>query len=99
MIRRPPRSTHCISSAASDVYKRQVSTQSTWEPKGQAFTQSRKQLKGKPHLKNPLPLVAIVVTRSQVIKIKIEIRDNMKENFKKKYFLQVEFNQKNKSNS
>ena len=23
MIRRPPRSTHCISSAASDVYKRQ----------------------------------------------------------------------------
>eukprot|EP00825_Cyclidium_porcatum_P012885 TRINITY_DN16744_c0_g1_i2.p2 TRINITY_DN16744_c0_g1~~TRINITY_DN16744_c0_g1_i2.p2 ORF type:complete len:201 (+),score=39.72 TRINITY_DN16744_c0_g1_i2:93-695(+) len=30
MIRQPPRSTHCISSAASDVYKRQVSTQSTW---------------------------------------------------------------------
>eukprot|EP00826_Nyctotherus_ovalis_P061462 TRINITY_DN8750_c0_g1_i2.p1 TRINITY_DN8750_c0_g1~~TRINITY_DN8750_c0_g1_i2.p1 ORF type:complete len:223 (+),score=62.72 TRINITY_DN8750_c0_g1_i2:25-669(+) len=26
MIRRPPRSTHCISSAASDVYKRQVYT-------------------------------------------------------------------------
>ena len=26
MIRRPPRSTHCISSAASDVYKRQVRT-------------------------------------------------------------------------
>eukprot|EP00825_Cyclidium_porcatum_P041408 TRINITY_DN5432_c0_g1_i13.p2 TRINITY_DN5432_c0_g1~~TRINITY_DN5432_c0_g1_i13.p2 ORF type:complete len:170 (+),score=25.00 TRINITY_DN5432_c0_g1_i13:122-631(+) len=26
MIRRPPRSTHCISSAASDVYKRQVCT-------------------------------------------------------------------------
>ena len=25
MIRRPPRSTHCISSATSDVYKRQVS--------------------------------------------------------------------------
>eukprot|EP00826_Nyctotherus_ovalis_P003721 TRINITY_DN10766_c0_g1_i11.p1 TRINITY_DN10766_c0_g1~~TRINITY_DN10766_c0_g1_i11.p1 ORF type:complete len:145 (+),score=33.98 TRINITY_DN10766_c0_g1_i11:24-437(+) len=24
MLRRPPRSTHCISSAASDVYKRQV---------------------------------------------------------------------------
>eukprot|EP00825_Cyclidium_porcatum_P028949 TRINITY_DN31059_c0_g1_i2.p2 TRINITY_DN31059_c0_g1~~TRINITY_DN31059_c0_g1_i2.p2 ORF type:complete len:111 (-),score=21.94 TRINITY_DN31059_c0_g1_i2:4-336(-) len=24
MMRRPPRSTHCISSAASDVYKRQV---------------------------------------------------------------------------
>eukprot|EP00825_Cyclidium_porcatum_P012438 TRINITY_DN16493_c0_g1_i1.p1 TRINITY_DN16493_c0_g1~~TRINITY_DN16493_c0_g1_i1.p1 ORF type:complete len:226 (-),score=35.01 TRINITY_DN16493_c0_g1_i1:986-1663(-) len=31
MRRRPPRSTHCISSAASDVYKRQVSTQSTWD--------------------------------------------------------------------
>eukprot|EP00826_Nyctotherus_ovalis_P061832 TRINITY_DN8842_c0_g1_i10.p1 TRINITY_DN8842_c0_g1~~TRINITY_DN8842_c0_g1_i10.p1 ORF type:complete len:160 (+),score=64.58 TRINITY_DN8842_c0_g1_i10:22-480(+) len=27
MIRRPPRSTHCISSAASDVYKRQVSSE------------------------------------------------------------------------
>eukprot|EP00827_Trimyema_finlayi_P001667 TRINITY_DN169_c0_g1_i1.p1 TRINITY_DN169_c0_g1~~TRINITY_DN169_c0_g1_i1.p1 ORF type:complete len:191 (-),score=106.25 TRINITY_DN169_c0_g1_i1:87-659(-) len=31
MIRRPPRSTQSRSSAASDVYKRQVSTQSTWE--------------------------------------------------------------------
>eukprot|EP01015_Nassula_variabilis_P002186 TRINITY_DN11194_c0_g1_i1.p2 TRINITY_DN11194_c0_g1~~TRINITY_DN11194_c0_g1_i1.p2 ORF type:complete len:101 (+),score=45.17 TRINITY_DN11194_c0_g1_i1:1-303(+) len=30
MIRRPPRSTQSRSSAASDVYKRQVSTQSTW---------------------------------------------------------------------
>eukprot|EP00825_Cyclidium_porcatum_P003822 TRINITY_DN11773_c0_g1_i2.p1 TRINITY_DN11773_c0_g1~~TRINITY_DN11773_c0_g1_i2.p1 ORF type:complete len:164 (-),score=48.62 TRINITY_DN11773_c0_g1_i2:272-763(-) len=29
MIRRPPRSTHCISSAASDVYKRQIE-QLTW---------------------------------------------------------------------
>eukprot|EP00826_Nyctotherus_ovalis_P007009 TRINITY_DN1171_c0_g2_i1.p1 TRINITY_DN1171_c0_g2~~TRINITY_DN1171_c0_g2_i1.p1 ORF type:complete len:243 (-),score=72.62 TRINITY_DN1171_c0_g2_i1:162-857(-) len=28
MIRRPPRSTHCISSAASDVYKRQVNAHS-----------------------------------------------------------------------
>eukprot|EP00825_Cyclidium_porcatum_P046912 TRINITY_DN7497_c0_g1_i1.p3 TRINITY_DN7497_c0_g1~~TRINITY_DN7497_c0_g1_i1.p3 ORF type:complete len:104 (-),score=31.08 TRINITY_DN7497_c0_g1_i1:54-365(-) len=27
MIRRPPRSTHCISSAASDVYKRQLDMQ------------------------------------------------------------------------
>eukprot|EP00831_Metopus_contortus_P014541 TRINITY_DN16016_c0_g1_i1.p1 TRINITY_DN16016_c0_g1~~TRINITY_DN16016_c0_g1_i1.p1 ORF type:complete len:155 (-),score=33.19 TRINITY_DN16016_c0_g1_i1:57-521(-) len=33
MIRRPPRSTQGVSSAASDVYKRQVSTQSTWETK------------------------------------------------------------------
>ena len=32
MIRRPPRSTHCISSAASDVYKRQAD--------GTEFTQS-----------------------------------------------------------
>eukprot|EP00831_Metopus_contortus_P008842 TRINITY_DN13408_c0_g1_i2.p1 TRINITY_DN13408_c0_g1~~TRINITY_DN13408_c0_g1_i2.p1 ORF type:complete len:161 (-),score=36.71 TRINITY_DN13408_c0_g1_i2:198-680(-) len=32
MIRRPPRSTQGVSSAASDVYKRQVSTQSTWAP-------------------------------------------------------------------
>eukprot|EP00831_Metopus_contortus_P053786 TRINITY_DN4519_c0_g1_i3.p1 TRINITY_DN4519_c0_g1~~TRINITY_DN4519_c0_g1_i3.p1 ORF type:complete len:539 (-),score=108.46 TRINITY_DN4519_c0_g1_i3:94-1710(-) len=31
MIRRPPRSTQGVSSAASDVYKRQVSTQSTWK--------------------------------------------------------------------
>eukprot|EP00825_Cyclidium_porcatum_P030000 TRINITY_DN31894_c0_g1_i1.p1 TRINITY_DN31894_c0_g1~~TRINITY_DN31894_c0_g1_i1.p1 ORF type:complete len:156 (+),score=38.83 TRINITY_DN31894_c0_g1_i1:103-570(+) len=29
MIRRPPRSTHCISSAASDVYKRQVHERNT----------------------------------------------------------------------
>eukprot|EP00825_Cyclidium_porcatum_P050871 TRINITY_DN9183_c0_g1_i2.p1 TRINITY_DN9183_c0_g1~~TRINITY_DN9183_c0_g1_i2.p1 ORF type:complete len:261 (-),score=63.03 TRINITY_DN9183_c0_g1_i2:125-907(-) len=29
MIRRPPRSTHCISSAASDVYKRQVQDTAT----------------------------------------------------------------------
>eukprot|EP00831_Metopus_contortus_P010640 TRINITY_DN14156_c0_g1_i4.p1 TRINITY_DN14156_c0_g1~~TRINITY_DN14156_c0_g1_i4.p1 ORF type:complete len:210 (-),score=58.85 TRINITY_DN14156_c0_g1_i4:118-747(-) len=33
MIRRPPRSTQGVSSAASDVYKRQVSTQSTWDNK------------------------------------------------------------------
>eukprot|EP00831_Metopus_contortus_P028371 TRINITY_DN23595_c0_g1_i1.p2 TRINITY_DN23595_c0_g1~~TRINITY_DN23595_c0_g1_i1.p2 ORF type:complete len:215 (-),score=51.70 TRINITY_DN23595_c0_g1_i1:9-653(-) len=32
MIRRPPRSTQGVSSAASDVYKRQ--TQSTWDTKG-----------------------------------------------------------------
>eukprot|EP00831_Metopus_contortus_P048790 TRINITY_DN3995_c0_g1_i1.p1 TRINITY_DN3995_c0_g1~~TRINITY_DN3995_c0_g1_i1.p1 ORF type:complete len:278 (+),score=41.02 TRINITY_DN3995_c0_g1_i1:117-950(+) len=36
MIRRPPRSTQGVSSAASDVYKRQVSTQSTWEDKASA---------------------------------------------------------------
>eukprot|EP00825_Cyclidium_porcatum_P029817 TRINITY_DN31747_c0_g1_i1.p1 TRINITY_DN31747_c0_g1~~TRINITY_DN31747_c0_g1_i1.p1 ORF type:complete len:238 (+),score=34.52 TRINITY_DN31747_c0_g1_i1:127-840(+) len=30
MIRRPPRSTHCISSAASDVYKRQVHGTYIW---------------------------------------------------------------------
>ena len=32
MIRRPPRSTHCISSAASDVYKRQVVQSSVHPP-------------------------------------------------------------------
>eukprot|EP00831_Metopus_contortus_P041355 TRINITY_DN3244_c0_g2_i2.p1 TRINITY_DN3244_c0_g2~~TRINITY_DN3244_c0_g2_i2.p1 ORF type:complete len:259 (-),score=52.18 TRINITY_DN3244_c0_g2_i2:186-962(-) len=37
MIRRPPRSTQGVSSAASDVYKRQVSTQSTWVARGTAF--------------------------------------------------------------
>eukprot|EP00825_Cyclidium_porcatum_P023005 TRINITY_DN252_c0_g1_i7.p2 TRINITY_DN252_c0_g1~~TRINITY_DN252_c0_g1_i7.p2 ORF type:complete len:143 (-),score=36.00 TRINITY_DN252_c0_g1_i7:135-563(-) len=41
MIRRPPRSTHCISSAASDVYKRQVSTQSTW-----AFERTKESFQG-----------------------------------------------------
>jgi len=34
MIRRPPRSTHCISSAASDVYKRQLLN---WLPVTAAF--------------------------------------------------------------
>ena len=39
MIRRPPRSTHCISSAASDVYKRQayetyLAESATFEEKG-----------------------------------------------------------------
>ena len=34
MIRRPPRSTHCISSAASDVYKRQTfCCKITWKSK------------------------------------------------------------------
>eukprot|EP00831_Metopus_contortus_P014626 TRINITY_DN16057_c0_g1_i2.p1 TRINITY_DN16057_c0_g1~~TRINITY_DN16057_c0_g1_i2.p1 ORF type:complete len:187 (-),score=45.70 TRINITY_DN16057_c0_g1_i2:264-824(-) len=37
MIRRPPRSTQGVSSAASDVYKRQVSTQSTWDEKKPIF--------------------------------------------------------------
>eukprot|EP00825_Cyclidium_porcatum_P004661 TRINITY_DN12205_c0_g1_i2.p1 TRINITY_DN12205_c0_g1~~TRINITY_DN12205_c0_g1_i2.p1 ORF type:complete len:116 (-),score=22.02 TRINITY_DN12205_c0_g1_i2:2-349(-) len=35
MIRRPPRSTHCISSAASDVYKRQPLL--SWPDKGGGF--------------------------------------------------------------
>ena len=34
MIRRPPRSTHCISSAASDVYKRQHQPCGTPHPRG-----------------------------------------------------------------
>eukprot|EP00825_Cyclidium_porcatum_P002990 TRINITY_DN11391_c0_g2_i5.p1 TRINITY_DN11391_c0_g2~~TRINITY_DN11391_c0_g2_i5.p1 ORF type:complete len:135 (+),score=38.55 TRINITY_DN11391_c0_g2_i5:93-497(+) len=38
MIRRPPRSTHCISSAASDVYKRQVQGQEiTFQSQFQTF--------------------------------------------------------------
>eukprot|EP00826_Nyctotherus_ovalis_P014118 TRINITY_DN138_c0_g1_i6.p1 TRINITY_DN138_c0_g1~~TRINITY_DN138_c0_g1_i6.p1 ORF type:complete len:138 (+),score=50.33 TRINITY_DN138_c0_g1_i6:50-415(+) len=32
MIRRPPRSTHCISSAASDVYKRQETYKHSFKP-------------------------------------------------------------------
>ena len=35
MIRRPPRSTHCISSAASDVYKRQHKCSKHIDTKGQ----------------------------------------------------------------
>eukprot|EP00825_Cyclidium_porcatum_P020553 TRINITY_DN23243_c0_g1_i4.p1 TRINITY_DN23243_c0_g1~~TRINITY_DN23243_c0_g1_i4.p1 ORF type:complete len:186 (-),score=35.96 TRINITY_DN23243_c0_g1_i4:180-737(-) len=36
MIRRPPRSTHCISSAASDVYKRQINAEymGDWRERG-----------------------------------------------------------------
>ena len=33
MIRRPPRSTHCISSAASDVYKRQLRKRKRTSPR------------------------------------------------------------------
>eukprot|EP00658_Telonema_sp_P-2_P031632 TRINITY_DN23625_c0_g1_i1.p1 TRINITY_DN23625_c0_g1~~TRINITY_DN23625_c0_g1_i1.p1 ORF type:complete len:181 (-),score=21.98 TRINITY_DN23625_c0_g1_i1:63-605(-) len=40
MIRRPPRSTLSSSSAASDVYKRQVSTQSTGKGKGGGISPS-----------------------------------------------------------
>eukprot|EP00656_Telonema_subtile_P055839 TRINITY_DN8772_c0_g2_i1.p1 TRINITY_DN8772_c0_g2~~TRINITY_DN8772_c0_g2_i1.p1 ORF type:complete len:107 (+),score=20.40 TRINITY_DN8772_c0_g2_i1:87-407(+) len=41
MIRRPPRSTLSSSSAASDVYKRQVSTQSTGRSDPHTMNQSR----------------------------------------------------------
>eukprot|EP00831_Metopus_contortus_P063265 TRINITY_DN55700_c0_g1_i2.p2 TRINITY_DN55700_c0_g1~~TRINITY_DN55700_c0_g1_i2.p2 ORF type:complete len:131 (+),score=31.89 TRINITY_DN55700_c0_g1_i2:92-484(+) len=41
MIRQPPRSTQGVSSAASDVYKRQVSTQSTWELKREITTETK----------------------------------------------------------
>eukprot|EP01015_Nassula_variabilis_P011441 TRINITY_DN1928_c0_g1_i2.p2 TRINITY_DN1928_c0_g1~~TRINITY_DN1928_c0_g1_i2.p2 ORF type:complete len:118 (-),score=51.86 TRINITY_DN1928_c0_g1_i2:149-502(-) len=41
MIRRPPRSTQSRSSAASDVYKRQVSTQSTWGITRQKITDQK----------------------------------------------------------
>ena len=40
MIRRPPRSTHCISSAASDVYKRQ-----SWNPNDPAAAARRAKAK------------------------------------------------------
>eukprot|EP00826_Nyctotherus_ovalis_P054143 TRINITY_DN7079_c0_g4_i3.p1 TRINITY_DN7079_c0_g4~~TRINITY_DN7079_c0_g4_i3.p1 ORF type:complete len:272 (+),score=99.67 TRINITY_DN7079_c0_g4_i3:27-818(+) len=42
MIRRPPRSTHCISSAASDVYKRQVLNSSMMYPKKNDSESDRK---------------------------------------------------------
>eukprot|EP00831_Metopus_contortus_P005011 TRINITY_DN1187_c0_g1_i2.p1 TRINITY_DN1187_c0_g1~~TRINITY_DN1187_c0_g1_i2.p1 ORF type:complete len:354 (+),score=79.75 TRINITY_DN1187_c0_g1_i2:91-1152(+) len=42
MMRRPPRSTQGVSSAASDVYKRQVSTQSTWEKKNRLKAKEKK---------------------------------------------------------
>ena len=38
MIRRPPRSTHCISSAASDVYKRQAFNNAHSVNLGSAYT-------------------------------------------------------------
>eukprot|EP00826_Nyctotherus_ovalis_P037444 TRINITY_DN3411_c0_g2_i2.p1 TRINITY_DN3411_c0_g2~~TRINITY_DN3411_c0_g2_i2.p1 ORF type:complete len:219 (+),score=44.36 TRINITY_DN3411_c0_g2_i2:24-659(+) len=47
MIRRPPRSTHCISSAASDVYKRQVSNASYKTLKGQIEMCTRDENEGK----------------------------------------------------
>eukprot|EP00656_Telonema_subtile_P047878 TRINITY_DN5569_c0_g1_i3.p1 TRINITY_DN5569_c0_g1~~TRINITY_DN5569_c0_g1_i3.p1 ORF type:complete len:201 (-),score=60.52 TRINITY_DN5569_c0_g1_i3:444-1046(-) len=53
MIRRPPRSTLSSSSAASDVYKRQVSTQSTGDPKRAGMPQKsekKPQLRGKKKL-------------------------------------------------
>ena len=49
MIRRPPRSTHCISSAASDVYKRQVRKQHAWLDKFNAVTMSCDLGVAKPH--------------------------------------------------
>eukprot|EP00828_Plagiopyla_frontata_P033209 TRINITY_DN4313_c0_g1_i1.p1 TRINITY_DN4313_c0_g1~~TRINITY_DN4313_c0_g1_i1.p1 ORF type:complete len:179 (-),score=53.96 TRINITY_DN4313_c0_g1_i1:28-564(-) len=45
MSRRPPRSTLSSSSAASDVYKRQVSTQSTWDKLFEEFTKPQKEVK------------------------------------------------------
>eukprot|EP00825_Cyclidium_porcatum_P025477 TRINITY_DN27684_c0_g1_i2.p3 TRINITY_DN27684_c0_g1~~TRINITY_DN27684_c0_g1_i2.p3 ORF type:complete len:150 (-),score=35.36 TRINITY_DN27684_c0_g1_i2:58-507(-) len=44
MIRRPPRSTHCISSAASDVYKRQPLTSLNLKSPG--FESAKPQLLG-----------------------------------------------------
>jgi len=50
MIRRPPRSTHCISSAASDVYKRQASdhliTEMTYDHESGAMHLSRRDVEG-----------------------------------------------------
>eukprot|EP00825_Cyclidium_porcatum_P003679 TRINITY_DN11707_c0_g2_i1.p1 TRINITY_DN11707_c0_g2~~TRINITY_DN11707_c0_g2_i1.p1 ORF type:complete len:152 (+),score=0.52 TRINITY_DN11707_c0_g2_i1:110-565(+) len=42
MIRRPPRSTHCISSAASDVYKRQATVCSSQHKSTFIYTRDRK---------------------------------------------------------
>jgi len=40
MIRRPPRSTHCISSAASDVYKRQLQVENLIEGRHPAIPEN-----------------------------------------------------------
>ena len=45
MIRRPPRSTHCISSAASDVYKRQIKNSLQDKDKLEEFNESIKKAK------------------------------------------------------
>ena len=47
MIRRPPRSTHCISSAASDVYKRQQQEQDLIGMDDESAAQRRIQDSGK----------------------------------------------------
>eukprot|EP00658_Telonema_sp_P-2_P022135 TRINITY_DN1883_c0_g1_i12.p1 TRINITY_DN1883_c0_g1~~TRINITY_DN1883_c0_g1_i12.p1 ORF type:complete len:182 (-),score=66.54 TRINITY_DN1883_c0_g1_i12:107-652(-) len=50
MIRRPPRSTLSSSSAASDVYKRQVSTQSTGQHHRNMDVQREKAFQKQPHM-------------------------------------------------
>eukprot|EP01098_Paradermamoeba_levis_P016715 TRINITY_DN91_c0_g1_i1.p1 TRINITY_DN91_c0_g1~~TRINITY_DN91_c0_g1_i1.p1 ORF type:complete len:512 (+),score=170.57 TRINITY_DN91_c0_g1_i1:2-1537(+) len=65
MIRRPPRSTHCISSAASDVYKRQVSTQST----GVSNKMSADKAKEKSEFVEKLWDSSIVPTLEEYVKI------------------------------
>eukprot|EP00831_Metopus_contortus_P023409 TRINITY_DN20657_c0_g1_i1.p1 TRINITY_DN20657_c0_g1~~TRINITY_DN20657_c0_g1_i1.p1 ORF type:complete len:187 (+),score=27.66 TRINITY_DN20657_c0_g1_i1:89-649(+) len=57
MIRRPPRSTQGVSSAASDVYKRQVSTQSTWAAEPGVDDEAVFHPPSRPHMRT-------VVTRS-----------------------------------
>ena len=54
MIRRPPRSTHCISSAASDVYKRQLEKDKLLlEDGAEIITQRGREMKGYVHIQSP----------------------------------------------
>eukprot|EP00658_Telonema_sp_P-2_P005756 TRINITY_DN12171_c0_g1_i1.p1 TRINITY_DN12171_c0_g1~~TRINITY_DN12171_c0_g1_i1.p1 ORF type:complete len:131 (-),score=24.08 TRINITY_DN12171_c0_g1_i1:349-741(-) len=62
MIRRPPRSTLSSSSAASDVYKRQVSTQST----GVAFNSMSPSPDGEKRLLSSSPMVQSISGAARV---------------------------------
>eukprot|EP00831_Metopus_contortus_P002757 TRINITY_DN11019_c0_g1_i5.p1 TRINITY_DN11019_c0_g1~~TRINITY_DN11019_c0_g1_i5.p1 ORF type:complete len:345 (+),score=81.96 TRINITY_DN11019_c0_g1_i5:128-1162(+) len=75
MIRRPPRSTQGVSSAASDVYKRQVSTQSTWG--GKAVPNQTTQFNGLDEILSQICNNKIIT--KPIWRIEMEVRDGVVE--------------------
>eukprot|EP00825_Cyclidium_porcatum_P001578 TRINITY_DN10725_c0_g1_i3.p1 TRINITY_DN10725_c0_g1~~TRINITY_DN10725_c0_g1_i3.p1 ORF type:complete len:500 (+),score=104.17 TRINITY_DN10725_c0_g1_i3:137-1636(+) len=96
MIRRPPRSTHCISSAASDVYKRQQQQQQAQHQQQQQQQSAEAQPQQKVQASNDQRDKNFIIKNGDLIK---NTQQNMTHYQGRFGYHQNQFNQNNKFNN